>query len=291
MGAQILDDVLEDLFQSTEISQSSLVLLTGVSAGGIGVLMNANRIKQKFDLKAPQTKLKVIIDSSWQLDLPYSYLCNQNECPMNRVFKNSIKYWNSQIPNECARQETNSLWNCFLPNKIIPFIQLPVFIIQSKFDESQLLEQYNQVEMNQKDKSIPLVETFKIMDFKLRKSLSNVTTYFITSCLNHMIITRDDWNYFKIDDLSLSDAIYKWAMSENEIDLDNFKKIDECSFPDCQGECPSMRHPETNKIINSFDYVKYLGLISYESIGKWLNLSELNVKKMSYFKLMKLLMY
>lgn len=68
-----------------------------LSSGGIGTILNANRIQAKIKAVAPNVQLKVIIDSSWLLELPYSYLCNyledknSGDCIINQIFMNSIK--------------------------------------------------------------------------------------------------------------------------------------------------------------------------------------------------------
>ena len=89
------------------------------SAGGLGVLLNANRLELKLALEAPHASVKAVIDSSWQLDLPYSYLCSEttssnsvddatdgsadndegitrtsvaaDSCIINKIFNNSIR--------------------------------------------------------------------------------------------------------------------------------------------------------------------------------------------------------
>lgn len=281
MGAVILNDVFDDLFSNTDLKKSNLVLLSGVSAGGIGLLMNINKIKEKFQINAPEVKLKVLIDSSWQLDMPYSYLCKENDCPMDRIFMNSIEYWNAQIPIECQEKK---LWNCFLPHKIISFIKIPILLVQSKFDESQIFEQFNQVEVRNVNK-ISIIETFKLMDLKLKKSLKKIDSYFITSCMNHMIITRGDWHEFKINNLSLQDVVYDWIIDEKY----ELKLFDKCNWPDCFGTCPQIRHPDTNKFINPFDYLAYIGLVNYKTLAQRLKLTENQLKKMGYFRLMKIL--
>jgi len=66
------------------------------SAGGIGVLLNVNGIKEKLSNLAPKAELKAIIDSSWLIDLPYSFLCNDTDnnttdCIVHQMFLRSIE--------------------------------------------------------------------------------------------------------------------------------------------------------------------------------------------------------
>ena len=68
----------------------------------MGLLLNANRLQRRLELQAPQAQVKSVLDSAWQLDLPYAYLCKQvsteseasdeSACVLNRLFTNSIKY-------------------------------------------------------------------------------------------------------------------------------------------------------------------------------------------------------
>ena len=95
MGHRILNDVLDDLLNSYSMSEAKSIVLVGQSAGGIGVLMNANRIRARLSHEAPHAQLKAVVDSAWLLELPYSFLCNHlptDECFMNKLFSNSIKY-------------------------------------------------------------------------------------------------------------------------------------------------------------------------------------------------------
>jgi hypothetical protein len=95
MGSQILNDVLDDLLINYSMNKAELILFDGESAGGVGLLMNSNRIQKKLTKKAPNSVVKSIVDSSWLLDLPFSYLCHDpedsNECILNRLFSDAIR--------------------------------------------------------------------------------------------------------------------------------------------------------------------------------------------------------
>ena len=70
----------------------------------MGVLLNANGLMQTIGEKAPQARVKAILDSSWQLDLPYAHLCSSNKssnetifadtdetCIINKIFNKSLE--------------------------------------------------------------------------------------------------------------------------------------------------------------------------------------------------------
>lgn len=283
MGYEIITAVFDSLITNTNIKDSELIVLAGVSAGGVGALMNANRIEKMLSLNAPNAKFKLVIDSSWQLDLPYSYLCSDSKCLVNQYFNNAIKYWNTQLPEECAKKENETLWNCFLPSKVLNFIKIPIFVIQSKFDETQLLDQFNHISSNSVNK---ISETFRLMDTKLRHNLNEIVdSFYVPSCIGHITLTSKNWNIYKVFKVKISDALFEWAYKEKKQQL-----YDSCQWPDCHGTCPSIESPDSNKVINSFEYLAYLGLIDRNQIANKYNLSMRYLQNLNYFKLMRLIL-
>lgn len=103
-----------------------------------------------------------------------------------------------------------------------------------------------------------------------------------------MIINRSDWNTFQIDNVSLDDSIYCWSLN-NESNCNKTKMLEKCSYPNCNLKCPRVNHPDTDKTINLTEYFNYFGMINYDEIAIKLKQNIINIKKMSYKKLMKLL--
>lgn len=94
LGERILNDVLDDLINVYGMMDASLIMLVGQSAGGIGLLLNANRIQARLAREIPQAQLKAVVDSAWLLNLPYSFLCDSlpaDKCSMNSLFSDSLK--------------------------------------------------------------------------------------------------------------------------------------------------------------------------------------------------------
>lgn len=122
-GSQIIEDVLTDLLNNYQMKESKNIILSGISAGGIGLILNLNKIKEKLEVNARNAKIKAILDSSWFIDLPYSYLCNNNlnddNCLIRKILTDSIRYWNASF--EC--KTTDNIIDCFLPDKLIKSIK------------------------------------------------------------------------------------------------------------------------------------------------------------------------
>lgn len=130
LGSNIIEEVFDDLLTSYEMNKSELVIVAGISAGGIGVILNSNKIKSKLDKEAPNAELKAIIDSTWLIDLPYSYLCNNNneeDCLIKKILNDSIKYWNASL--EC---NSSSIIECFLPEIIVSKMKSKIFLIKTE---------------------------------------------------------------------------------------------------------------------------------------------------------------
>ena len=155
------------------------------------------------------------------------------------------------------------------------------------FDETQLLEQFKKLNINNNE--ISSLKTFKDTVRQLNKRLTHsITTktrnFFVPACVQHMILTRIDWNKFRIGNTHLDDAIYCWSINECDIRL-----IEKCKYPNCNSSCPKMNHPDFDKSISLIDYFSYFGMINYEEIGTKLKLNYSQLKKMSYKKIMQLL--
>ena len=70
-------------------------ILPVYSAGGIGVLLNVDKVQEKINENAPNSTLKAIIDSSWILELPYMSACKkifkERFCSISKMFSQTIE--------------------------------------------------------------------------------------------------------------------------------------------------------------------------------------------------------
>lgn len=131
------------------------------------------------------------------------------------------------------------------------------------------------------------INTIKLINAKVKRTLLNLDNYFVPACVSHMILTRNDWNSFNVNDVYLEDSIYNWI--NHSSDLNNFKLFENCTWPNCNKKCPILKHPDTNQSINPIEYFSYFGLINFKSLSQRLKINEKNLKKTSYNKIMKLL--
>lgn len=70
MGSLILDQVVWMLIKHQELHLASTVLLTGSSAGGIGVMLNIDRIQNILLAAESSAEVRGVADSGWYLLRP-----------------------------------------------------------------------------------------------------------------------------------------------------------------------------------------------------------------------------
>jgi hypothetical protein len=83
----------------------------------------------------------------------------------------------------------------FIEKSQILLVQVPIFVIQSLFDETQLLEQFSIVKSKSESQlavhsNDNFLQTINLMNMKVRKNLNKLNSYFIPACISHMILTR-----------------------------------------------------------------------------------------------------
>lgn len=59
----------------------------------------------------------------------------------------------------------------------------------------------------------------------LRQSFENVSAVFAPSCISHAVLTKNDWQSVKIDDISIAAAIHCWEQRINRRRVRNLKNI------------------------------------------------------------------
>ena len=171
-----------------------------------------------------------------------------------------------------------------------------------------MLDQHNIVKHHAplKQPADIFMDTMNLVSRKVKQSLersNNARSYFIPACLTHMIFTRNDWAKFTVDNIRLDDLVHCWSLRNNNTSAAstsnvcaylsevNYQLVEKCAWPNCMQTCPAIRHPDNVKMaISPLDYFNYYGLFSMSSLARKLKLKETQLKKMSYFSIMPMLM-
>lgn len=131
MGALIIRQVIADLIPLGlgRVAGGEL-LLVGSSAGGLGVLLNLDRVR---DFLVNERKLQVTVrgvsDSGWFLDRePYTPAAVAS----SEAVRLGWKLWQGLLPEDCTRAHPTEPWRCYFGYRLYP-------TLKSKFQKIHLL--------------------------------------------------------------------------------------------------------------------------------------------------------
>ncbi|XP_065215389.1 palmitoleoyl-protein carboxylesterase NOTUM [Planococcus citri] len=203
MGALIIKQVVKELLQMG-LKNANSMILAGSSAGGIGVMLNLEPVQRLLMRYGTKVKLHGITDSGWFLDQP-PFTLNSNIVTPVQAVKQGVSIWRSQIPHTCRMAYPGEQWKCFIGYRIYPTLSVPLFVFQWLFDEAQLEAENVGTPVTKQQ-----WEYIHTMGEILRNSFQNVTSVFAPSCISHSILSRKDWHYIRVDDVSLPQALHCW---------------------------------------------------------------------------------
>ena len=115
MGRHIISEVIKELSDYQQLSFGKELYLAGSSAGGTGVLVNVDFVRDILD---PQgVRVRGIVDSGWFLD-------NHKEAgTVIRSLQQGIRTWQANVNDECASNFPEELWKCYIGHRAFPFIK------------------------------------------------------------------------------------------------------------------------------------------------------------------------
>lgn len=131
MGSMIVKQVIADLIPLGLGRQSgSELLLAGSSAGGLGVMLNLDKINNYL---VHEMNLKVLVrgvsDSGWFLDRePYT----PSTVASTEAVKQGWKMWEGALPDSCFKQFPSEPWRCYFGYRLYPTLKGKINIILLK---------------------------------------------------------------------------------------------------------------------------------------------------------------
>ncbi|XP_066583261.1 palmitoleoyl-protein carboxylesterase NOTUM [Prorops nasuta] len=224
MGSEIVMQVVRDLIP-LGLENASSLLLAGSSAGGTGVMLNLDRVKNLVhdELGLKHIGVRGVCDSGWFLDrTPYTPI---GPSPVEAVHK-GMEFWKARMPESCAAKHANEPWRCYFGYRLYPTLTAPLFVFQWLFDEAQ---------MSADNVGAPVTKQqwdyIHKMGDSLRQTFENVTAVFAPSCISHSVLTKRDWQLVKIDDVSLAQALHCWEQMPLGNQRNNTHSIVETNQP------------------------------------------------------------
>ncbi|KAK7078088.1 hypothetical protein SK128_017907 [Halocaridina rubra] len=210
MGSVIVEEVVEALV-ALNLTHGHKLILAGSSAGGVGAMVNVDRVSHQLSDRGIEAEVRAISDSGWFLDNePFAPLeCrNAHSCPPVEAIRRGQQLWQGRVPNTCLQEYPHHPWYCYFGYKAYPTLKSPLFVFQWVFDEAQMTADNvgKPISKEQWDYIHGIGE-------RLRKTFQNVTALFAPSCISHTILTKRDWANVKIGDVSLPQALYCWDVA------------------------------------------------------------------------------
>ncbi|XP_036924539.1 palmitoleoyl-protein carboxylesterase NOTUM [Sturnira hondurensis] len=269
MGTLIIQEVVRELL-GKGLSGAKVLLLAGSSAGGIGVLLNVDRVAEQLqELGYPAIQVRGLADSGWFLDNKQyrrTGCIDILTCAPTEAIRRGIRYWNGLVPERCRRQfKEGEEWNCFFGYKIYPTLRCPVFVVQWLFDEAQLT--VDNVHLTGQPVQEGQWLYIQNVGRELRHTLKDVSASFAPACLSHEIVLHSHWTDVQVKGTSLPRALHCWDRSLQDSHKANkaplkgcpVHLVDGCSWPHCNPSCPTIRDQFTGQEMSVAQFLLHLG--------------------------------
>ncbi|XP_015084370.1 pectin acetylesterase 8-like [Solanum pennellii] len=192
-GARIFKAIMEDLW-SKGMKSAENAILTGTSAGGLATMLNCD----KFKCLLPESaKVKCVADAAFFINSKTIYGTSYIQEMYRKIV--NLHGLTKNLPSACTSVMEPSL--CLFSQNVIPYIQTPLFIINSIYDSWQinniLVPLYldpqhawtnciNNISRCTSNQRI-IIQAFGVKFLKTFNKLPSCCTrgYFLTSCYSH----------------------------------------------------------------------------------------------------------
>ncbi|XP_062542705.1 palmitoleoyl-protein carboxylesterase NOTUM [Armigeres subalbatus] len=208
MGSLIVRQVMADLIPlGLGHSQGADLLMAGSSAGGLGVMLNLDKVRSFLqNEKGLNVAVRGVSDSGWFLDRePYT----PGAVAASEAVRQGWRMWDGALPQACVAEHPKEPWRCYFGHRLYNTLKAPLFVFQWLFDEAQMRADHVGAPVTPQQ-----WDYIHDMGGALRESLNNVSAVFAPSCIGHSVLTKRDWLNIKIDDVSLADALRCWEQSD-----------------------------------------------------------------------------
>jgi hypothetical protein len=139
-GHLVFVAVIDALVKTTNISAATDIVLTGASAGGIGVWINVDYLKSRF----PAARVTAAPIAGFYFDaFPYQGINHtSSDLADFRPAAWPVTYalWNAFADESCVAAMASTPWVCMLSNYSYPYIESEAFVVEAQTDQVVLLD-------------------------------------------------------------------------------------------------------------------------------------------------------
>jgi hypothetical protein len=198
-GIRILRSVVSDLRNRSvgnRITSANRILLSGTSAGGIGVMVHLDWLAAQF----PQAEVRGINDAGWTPAQALSLPVPQNAFPVQQA----LRLWNGKPDPSCAQSNPNSRFLCY-SSAVYPHLTTPLMVQMSQYDTVFLSGLGVRFPFNSSERV--LADLFAAA---VRDSLTDVPAAFSPRTNTHGILPYNRFTGLKVNGFSLHQLVGNW---------------------------------------------------------------------------------
>ena len=125
LGAEILTEVVKELFSWEQLGSGQELYLVGSSAGGTGVLVNLDGVASLVRSLGSSLRVRGIVDSGWFLDNDPFSSSSRSKAGLtpSQTVSVGAHLWKARVPDSCAQHFPGEEWKCFFGYRIYPTIR------------------------------------------------------------------------------------------------------------------------------------------------------------------------
>lgn len=228
-GQQLLDTLIYTLLDMGMTSATEIIY-SGCSAGALTVFIHLDHVRQLITDQNPTAKVVGLSDSMYTMYYNASITRKGWTSYANRL-EWGYTAWNASyaLNKDCiASFYTSQQWQCMLAENIVPLIQTPLFIIESKYD---LWQSDAILGLQCYINSCTGVFHDTLVKFGQSKleSLASLPKHigvFLTNCPGHCATAFEEYATMRVNNNTLSNTVLTWyetTMSYYHIGLGDFQ--------------------------------------------------------------------
>lgn len=200
-GADLLRAALQDLRDPAisgpdHLGTATEVLLVGSSAGGLGVVANADRLSAAL----PAVRVRAVNDAGWVADLLSDPPAGQSAQPSYVEFDARFAYWAALPDDSCAALEPDHPGRCSIGPTVFPRLTTPLFVHEDQRDPVQLAMLGGSMDPAYKAQFAAAIAS----------SLAPVTGVFSPRAGDHGLVFSTSFGVRAVGGVTLRDALGAW---------------------------------------------------------------------------------
>jgi hypothetical protein len=207
-GRPLLDALIDQLL-TMGLSQAKEAIYGRCSAGGLTAYLHADYFKSRVPAGM---RVSALADAMFVLDIP-TFAGQPNSLTLNTQW--GFQAWNSSrsVPANCqAAVGKGKEWRCMFGAVVAPFVKLPLFIVNSKYDSWQ---QVAILEVNCSAGNCPAPQEQYWIKYGQQlitaaQALPANIGGFWTNCVEHCMAGTSGWDFIQTNAVLMKNAFIQW---------------------------------------------------------------------------------